>query len=86
MFVPSKALKIMTQIVLEIENELDLEPILAIANRLNIRHFSYEFNKDESVLDKAEHIKRKEGLAKFGGILKAKQDYKPSKSEFYEQI
>ena len=76
----------MTQIVLEIENELDLEPILAIANRLNIRHFSNVLNKDESILDEVEHKYRKEGLAKFGGILKSKQDYKPSKSEFYEQV
>ena len=76
----------MTQIVLEIENELDLEPILAIANRLNIRHFSNVLNKDESILDEVEHKYRKEGLAKFSGILKPKQGYNPSKSEFYEQV
>lgn len=75
----------MTQIVLEIENELDLEPILAIANRLNIRHFAHVLNKDESILDEKEHKYRKEGLAKFGGILKSKQGYNASKSEFYEQ-
>jgi hypothetical protein len=72
----------MTQIVLEIENDLDLEPILAIANRLNIRHFY----KDENVLSVTEHKNRKEGLAKFKGILKSKKGYNSSKSEFYEQI
>jgi hypothetical protein len=74
----------MTKIVLEIENQLDLEPILAIVNRLNIRHFTNGLDNDENVLSEMEHQYRKEGLAKFGGILKSKQDYNPSKSEFYE--
>ena len=75
----------MTKIVLEIENQLDLEPILAIVNRLNIRHFTNISDNDENVLSEIEHKYRKEGLAKFGGILKSKQGYNPSKSEFYEQ-
>jgi hypothetical protein len=75
----------MTKIVLEIENQLDVEPILAIVNRLNIRHFTNGLDNDESVLSETEHKYRREGLAKFGGILKSKQGYNPSKSEFYEQ-
>jgi hypothetical protein len=74
----------MTKIVLEIENQLDLEPILAIVNRLNIRHFANFSDNDENVLSETEHKYRKEGLAKFGGILKSKQGYNPLKSEFYE--
>lgn len=32
-----------------IENQLDLEPILAIVNRLNIRHFINGSDNDENV-------------------------------------
>jgi hypothetical protein len=66
----------MTKIVLEIENQLDLEPILAIVTNVS--------DYDETILSETEHKYRKEGLAKFGGILKSKQGYNPSKSEFYE--
>jgi hypothetical protein len=37
----------MTQIVLEIENEIDVEPILAIARRLNIKHYKTTSSDNE---------------------------------------
>lgn len=75
----------MTQIVLEIENQLDLEPILAIVNRLNIRHYTNVPDNNESILSEVEHQYRKAGITKFRGILKSKNIYNPLKSEFYEQ-
>ncbi len=36
-------------------------------------------------LSQEEYLRRKNGLAKFAGVLKGYQDYTPSKSEFYEQ-
>lgn len=72
----------MTQIVLEIENENDLVSILAIAQQLNIKHFTL---KDSEALTNSEHHHRKAGLAKFKGILNTNNSYYPPKSEFYEQ-
>jgi hypothetical protein len=40
---------------------------------------------ENTPLSQEEYLRRKSGLAKFAGILKDYQDYKPSKSEFYEQ-
>lgn len=74
----------MTQIVLEIENEIDVEPILAIARRLNIKHYKTTSSGNDKN-GKSAFLRRREGLAKFGGILKEYKGYNPNKSEFYEQ-
>lgn len=76
----------MTQVVLQIENENDLQSILTIAQQLNIKHFTTNTHfQDSNVLTESEHNHRKNGLSKFRGILKANNGYYPSKSELYEQ-
>lgn len=75
----------MTQIVLQIENELDLEPILAIIHRLNIKHYTTNSAEELEVLSINEFNKRKEGILEFAGMLNANKGYYPTKNEFYEQ-
>ena len=75
----------MTQIVLNIENELDIEPIIAIAQRLHIEYFTNKNAITDDFTSKNNLRIRQDGLKKFAGILKNKKSYIHSKSEFYEQ-
>ena len=75
----------MTQIILEIDNDKDTRLFLDLAERLNVR-FKFDNNtKGKDVIDENQRQERMKILEQFKRKLKIYNEYKPSKSEFYEQ-
>ncbi|MDX1942888.1 MAG: hypothetical protein SFU99_20155 [Saprospiraceae bacterium] len=72
----------MAQVVLEVEGGQDLQFILELAERLNIRYHTI-LNQD--VINEEERQNRIDIWADFKGVLKNSAGYEPSPSEWYEQ-
>ncbi len=72
----------MTQVVLEVEGGKDLQFILELAKRLDIRYHTIE---NQDVVSEEERQERIAIWEKFEGALKDYSDYEPSITEWYEQ-
>lgn len=70
------------QVILEIEGAKDLEFIVELAERLNLRYRTIE---DSDRINKAERQERIAVWQNFEGALKNHSGYEPSPSEWYEQ-
>ncbi len=77
---------VMTQIVLEIDNERDIRLFIDLAERLNVKFKSKtEIVSDKDIVNETERKERYKNVKEFTGSLKKFKGYESSKSEFYEQ-